>query len=80
MLQAMGTAKTVNFFDKLLDSVNGRTLHPCCGKPLFGGVYKTAEQSNIYAIEQNRFLMASGGGYFAQSLLCPTYRRLLKMN
>jgi hypothetical protein len=34
----------------------------------------------IYAIEQNRFLMASGGGYFAQSLLCPTYRRLLKMN
>jgi hypothetical protein len=31
-------------------------------------------------VQQNRFLMASGGGYFAQSLLRPTYRRLLKMN
>jgi hypothetical protein len=44
----MGTAKIVNFFDKLFDSVNGGTLHPRCGKPLSGGVYKNSGHTKFW--------------------------------
>jgi hypothetical protein len=44
----MGTAKIVHFFDKLFDSVNGGTLHPRCGKPLSGGVYKNSGHTKFW--------------------------------
>jgi hypothetical protein len=61
---ALGTAKIINFFDKLFDSVNGGTLRPRCGKPVSGGVYKNSGHtkfwqksienlSNMYFIDKN---------------------------
>jgi hypothetical protein len=46
----MGTANNI-FFDKFFDSVNGETLHPCCGKHLSGGVYKNSVNTKFWQEE-----------------------------
>jgi hypothetical protein len=40
--EALGTAKIINFFAKLFDSVNGGTVRLRCGKLFSGGVYKNS--------------------------------------
>jgi hypothetical protein len=62
--EAFGTAKIINFFDKLFDSVNGGTLHQHYRKPLSGGAHKTSGHiefwkesiqnlSNMYFVHQD---------------------------
>jgi hypothetical protein len=75
---ALGTAKIVNFFDKLINSVIRGTLRPRCGKPLSGEVYRNSGHtkffqeliqnlSNMYFIDKNR-----------EKFVPPTLRKWIK--